>query len=124
MKKVSITIDGTLERIPEDEQEFKAWCEKHGVDYLGETGRRGWWSDESTYIRGAEYLFISDCGAGCFLLYENDFTITSGAEPEVSDGDSDDYSQWNEEAEIMRRAENPEISGNEYPPDPYDDDPY
>ena len=38
-------------------------------------------------------------------------------EPE-SDGD---YSHWNEEAEIVRRAENPEISGNDYPPDPYDD---
>ena len=50
--------------------------------------------------------------------------------PKRVDGDDDDYSQWNEEAEIVRRAENPEIDGREYPPDPsdtdeyYDDDPY
>ena len=31
-----------------------------------------------------------------------------------------DYSHWNEEAEIVRRAENPEIGGRDYPPDPYD----
>ena len=33
----------------------------------------------------------------------------------------DNYSQWNEESEIVRRAENPEIDGRDYPPDPYDD---
>ena len=32
-----------------------------------------------------------------------------------------DYSHWNEEAEIVRRAENPEIDGRDYPPDPYDE---
>lgn len=32
-----------------------------------------------------------------------------------------DYSHWNEEAALMRRAENPEIDGRDYPPDPYDD---
>ena len=40
--------------------------------------------------------------------------------PERVDGD---YSHWNEEAEIVRRAENPEIEGREYPPDPYDEYP-
>ena len=76
MKKVSINIEGTLEKIPEDEQEFIAWCEKYDISYLGEeSGRRGWWDDEKTYIRGAEYLFTSDCGAGRFLLYEGDFTV-------------------------------------------------
>ena len=32
-----------------------------------------------------------------------------------------DYSHWNEEAEIVRRAENPEIAGSDYPD--FDDDP-
>ena len=31
-----------------------------------------------------------------------------------------DYSHWNEEAEAIRRLENPEIEGRDYPPDPYD----
>ena len=31
------------------------------------------------------------------------------------------YSHHNEQAEQIRRMENPEISGAEYPPDPYDD---
>ena len=30
------------------------------------------------------------------------------------------YSHWNEEAEIVRRMENPEIDGRDYPPDPDD----
>jgi len=40
------------------------------------------------------------------------------------DGEIDDYSHWNEEAEIVKRMENPEIDGRDYPPDPYDDDYY
>ena len=31
-----------------------------------------------------------------------------------------EYREWNEEAEIIRRLENPEIDGRDYPPDPYD----
>ena len=41
------------------------------------------------------------------------------AEPPHDDGE--DYSHWNEEADIVRRMENPEIDGRDYPPDPYDD---
>ena len=47
------------------------------------------------------------------------------ATPDLPDEDAPendgDYSHWNEEAEIVRRAENPEIDGRDYPPDPYDD---
>ena len=78
MPKVSIiTLNGRLERIPEDEDKFVAWCEENGVDYLGpQSGRRGWWSDLSTYIRGAEYLFTVESTGDRLLLYEDDFTIT------------------------------------------------
>ena len=38
-------------------------------------------------------------------------------EPEQDEGD---YSHWNEEADIVRRAEDPEIDGRDYPPDPPD----
>ena len=40
-----------------------------------------------------------------------------GPDPDI------DYSQWNEEAEIVRRMENPEIDGRDYPADPFDINP-
>ena len=50
--------------------------------------------------------------------WTDDCYVATEIEPKKEPGD---YSHWNEEAELIRRAENPEISGADYPPDPYDD---
>ena len=60
------------------------------------------------------------------LDYTKRFCAELGIDVEfVKDDEKDDgdYSHWNEEAEIVRRAENPEIEGRDYPPDPYDEYP-
>lgn len=41
--------------------------------------------------------------------------------PDYPNEPEGNYSHWNEEADIVHHAENPEISSGDYPPDPYDD---
>ena len=72
--------------------------------------------------RNPDGCMVEDWETGCcevvdgILVAIPDFPEDD--EPEIEpDGD---YSHWNEEAEIVRRAENPEIDGRDYPPDPYD----
>ena len=80
------------------------------ISYDGETGL---WT--ATDPDGEFMTTIADLKEA--MIYIED--AAAHAEPQTeTDGD---YSQWNEEAEIVRRAENPEISGRDYPPDPYDD---
>ena len=43
-------------RIPEDEKEFRKFCEGWGWDCFGNVGRRAWIPHLSTYLRGCEYV--------------------------------------------------------------------
>ena len=56
MKPVKVWAD--IEEIPSSEigwDDWCEWCSEKGVDPLGGS-RRGWWSELSTYIRGAKYI--------------------------------------------------------------------
>lgn len=44
-----------------DSAEWAAWCGERDIDPLN-SGRRGWITSASTYIRGAEYLQWNDEG--------------------------------------------------------------
>ena len=83
------------------------------ISYDGETGL--WTATDPD----GEFLDNIAGGLKEAMIYIEDAAAFAEADPEPeSDGD---YSHWNEEAEIVRRAENPEIDGRDYPPDPYDD---
>ena len=76
-------------------------------------GATGYWT--ATDPEGEFMTTIADLKEA--MIYIED--AAAHAEPQTeTDGD---YSHYNEEAEIVRRAENPEIAGRDYPPDPYDD---
>ena len=82
------------------------------ISYDGETGL---WT--ATDPQGEFMTTIADLKEA--MIYIED--AAAHAEPQTETESDGDYSHWNEEAEIVRRAENPEISGNDYPTDPYDD---
>ena len=82
------------------------------ISYDGETGL---WT--ATDPDGEFMTTEADLKEAMIVIEDAAAFAEADPKPE-SDGD---YSHWNEEAEIVRRAENPEISGNDYPPDPHDD---
>ena len=57
-----VRVWGEVEEIPGEEigwDDWCEWCSERDIHPLG-SGRRGWWSELSTYIRGAKYiLYIS-----------------------------------------------------------------
>lgn len=62
-ERKTVYLECQVERIPgEDEvspKEWLDWCTARGIDPLG-GGRRAWWSEISTYIRGADYIVYFD----------------------------------------------------------------
>jgi hypothetical protein len=56
---------------PENEKQFKEWCEKLGFHYLN-SGRRAWCPEFNTYFRDSTGIAYTKGGEN-FLLYEDDF---------------------------------------------------
>ena len=70
-----IALKGYLERIPDDDIKFQAWCDLNGYHYLG-GDRRAWCSSLGTYIRDSKYTFHTESGFP-ILLREEDFEEVS-----------------------------------------------
>lgn len=49
-------------KIPDKEKEFRKFCEEWGWACFGNTGRRAWIGDLSTYLRGDDYVIQFDSG--------------------------------------------------------------
>jgi hypothetical protein len=56
---------------PENEKQFKEWCEKLGFHYLGSRGRT-WCPEFGTYFRGSIGIAYTK-GGESFLVCEDDF---------------------------------------------------
>ena len=85
------------------------------ISYDGETGV---WS---AYDPNGEFMTTEADLKEAMIVIEDAAAFHAQRRPPAPSPSDEDYSHWNEEAEIVRRAENPEISGRDYPPDPYDD---
>ena len=88
--------------------------EKFVISFDGGTGV---WS---AYDPNGEFMTTKDDLKEAMIVIEDaaeHHRRDNPPEPEQGEGD---YSHWNEEAEIVRRAENPEIDGRDYPPAPPD----
>ena len=79
--------------------------------------RKGGFTVYSPEAKGEKDLSASP---HCLAWFQTQQQACDFVDELLEDESDGDYSQWNEEAEIMRRAENPEISGRDYPPDPHD----
>ena len=55
-KTLQVTV--SLEPIPQDDgADWQAFCREYDIYPLG-SGRRGWWKDMGTYVRGAKYVML------------------------------------------------------------------
>ena len=61
-----------IERIPDDEDVFREWCEANDVDCFGNIGRRGWVGWLDTYIRDNDCLVHLVDHDGAFLARYED----------------------------------------------------
>ena len=69
MSKQAFIRVTSLDPAPDDEEAFKAWCEKYEFRYLGEeSGRRAWCGGEfMTYLRGSDG--VATLASGDRILY-------------------------------------------------------